>query len=52
MAVRYEIDDRYPRLVVRKIRPVWQWEREVKWSAPETGVETCMEVWQQPTMGM
>ena len=50
--MRYEIDSRYPWLVIRKIRPVYDWERELKWSPPLTGDETCMKVWQQQTIGM
>ena len=48
----YDIDSRYPWLVIRKIRPVYDWERHLKWSMPETASEHCMAVWQQETLGM
>jgi hypothetical protein len=50
--MRYEIDNRYSWLVLRKIRPIWAWERELNWSMAETGNEHCMAVWQQSTLGM
>jgi hypothetical protein len=29
-------------VVVLRSRPVWDWERELKWSAPETGERTSL----------
>lgn len=45
-SIQYEIEiDRYwGRMIVRKTRPVWEWERHLKWSAPATGDRCTMAV--------
>lgn len=43
----------FGQVVVLRSRPVWGWERHLKWSAPATGERTAMAplMTGQPTIG-
>lgn len=47
----YELP-KYNKLVIYKIRPTWEWERHLKWSAPSTTDTQVMKVWTQETLGL
>lgn len=50
----YELDTTYDKLVIKKYRPIYDWERTLKWSyaPPVTETTHCMCVWSQTTLGL
>lgn len=50
--IRFEVAPYGREVIIRKIRPVWAFERSLKWSTPPEGDECQMDAWTQETLGL